>query len=138
MKQSYLASSRSRSLAADQQMPFPLFGAVLVATLTAAGCTFASEGKYDWHQGWSEATVVRIGNTAALDGRYFSDCRFQEDAEQVASGQFVVLSYEHMARMRHRLVPLREGEAYHPGDLVYMKLNSCKTPLVARTRTGRK
>jgi hypothetical protein len=118
-------------------MPLPLFGAVLLAALTATGCTFASEGKYDWHQGWSEATVVRIGNAAALDGRYFSDCRFEADAEQVASGQFVVLSYEQMGRTRHRVVPLRQGEAYRPGDLVYMNLNSCHTPLVARTRTVR-
>jgi hypothetical protein len=138
MKQSYLASSHSHSLTAHPRRPFHLFGAVMVAALTATGCAMAPEGKYDWHQGWSEATVVRIGNAAALDGRYFSDCRFQADAGQAASGQFVVLSYEHLGRTRHRVVPLRNGEAYRPGDRVYMNVNSCKTPLVARTGTVRK
>jgi len=115
-----------------------MFGAVLVAALAATGCTIASEGKYDWHQGWREATVVKTEDAAALEGRYFSDCRYQADAEQVASGQFVVLSYEHMGRTRHRVVPLRQGDAYRPGDLVYMNVNSCATPLVERTRTIRK
>ena len=135
MKQSYLASGRSHSLAADRHMPFPLLGAVLVA---ATGCAFAPEGKYDWHQGWHEATVVKTGSASELDGRYFSDCRYLSETGQLASGQFVVLSYEQMGRTRHRVVPLHAGEAYRPGDLVYMNVNSCDTPLVTRARTVQK
>ena len=138
MKHDELASSRTRTLSADRKMPFPLLGAALVAALAAAACTFASEGKYDWHQGWHEATVVKTGSASELDGRYFSDCRYLAESGQLASGQFVVLSYEQMGRTRHRLVPLHAGEAYRPGDLVYMNVNSCNTPLETRARTVQK
>ena len=110
-----------------------LLGAALVAALAAAGCAFVYEGKYDWQQGWREAQVVKTGNAAALGERQFSDCRYEAETEQVASGQFVMLSYLQMGHMRHRVVPLHEGEAYHPGDLVYMNVKSCDTPLVTRT-----
>jgi hypothetical protein len=77
-------------------------GAAMVVAFAATGCAFAYEGKYDWHQGWREARVVKTGNAAALGGRYFSDCRYKEVSEQAASGQFVVLSYEDIGHMRHR------------------------------------
>src|SRR6185369_14897698 len=137
MKHTELDGSQMRTLSADPHMLRPFLGAVLVAALTATGCAFASEGKYDWHQGWREATVVKTED-AALHGRYFSDCRRRTETGQVVSGRFVVLSYEHMGRTRHRVVPLRRGEAYRPGDLVYVNVNSCSTPLVSRTTTLRK
>jgi hypothetical protein len=140
MKHTDFASSCTRALSADRRIPFSFLGAVLVAALTAAVCAFASsEGKYDWHEGWREATVIKTENVAALRGRrYFSDCRNRAETVQLASGQFVVLSYKHMGRTWHRVVPLRQGEAYRPGDLVYMNVNSCNTPLVARIRALRK
>jgi hypothetical protein len=106
-----------------------LRGAALLAALAATGCAFSYEGKYDWHQGWREARVVKTGNKAALGGRHFSDCRYRAGSEPVASGQFVVLSYEHMSRTRRRVVPLHGGEAYRPGDLVYINVTSCDAPL---------
>jgi len=112
-------------------------GAVLVAALTATGGAFASEGKYDSRQGWREATVDKVED-AALKGRYFSDCRDKTQAGQGASGRFVVLTYEHMGRTRHRVVPLRHGESYRLGDPVYVNVKNCKTALVPRTATVRK
>jgi len=138
MKHTELDGSQMRTLSADPHMLRPFLGAVLVAALTATGCAFASEGKYDWHQGWREATVVKTDDAAALGGRYFSDCRRGTETGQAVSGRFVVLSYEHMGRTRHRVVPLRRGEAYRPGDLVYVNVNSCSIPLVSRTTAVRK
>ena len=126
-----------RTLFADRRIPFPLTGAILVAALTVAGGAFATEQTYDANRGWREATVDKIED-AALRGRYFSDCRDKTPTGQVASGRFVVLTYEHMGRTRHRVVPLRKGEAYRLGDLVYVNVKSCKAPLVARTGTVRK
>jgi len=114
-----------------------LLGAVLVAALAATGGAFASEGEYDSRQGWREATVDKTED-AALHGRYFSDCRDKTETGQVVSGRFVVLTYEHMGRTHHRVIPLRRGEAYRLGDPVYVNVNSCKTPIVARTGTARK
>ena len=136
MKHTDLASGRAYSRSADRHMPLPLLGAVLIAALIATGCAFAPQGKYDWHQGWREAKVVKTQDAAALGGRYFSDCRPRAKSEQVASGQFVVLSYEHMGRMRHRVVPLHEGETYRPGDRVYMNVKSCTTPLALMSGPG--
>ena len=118
-------------------MPFPLLGAVFVVALGVNGCAVASVEKYDWHQGWREATVVKTDDAAALGGRYFSDCRRGTETGQAVSGRFVVLSYEHMGRTRHRVVPLRPGEAYRPGDPVYVNVNSCSIPLVSRTTAVR-
>ncbi len=115
-----------------------LLGAALVAALAATSCAFVYEGKYDWQQGWREAQVVKTGNAAALGERQFSDCRYGAETEQAASGQFVMLSYLQMGHMRHRVVPLHEGEAYRSGDLVYMNIQSCHTPLVTRTGTEQK
>ena len=115
-------------------MPFLLVGVALTAALAATGCAVAYEGKYDWHQGWREARVVKTGNAAALGGRQFSDCRYRAETEPVAGGRFAVLAYEHMSQMRRRVVPLHEGEAYRPGDLVYMNVKSCDMPLASPTR----
>lgn len=109
----------------------------MVAALAATGGAFASEEKYDWQHGWREATVDKVED-AELRGRYFSDCRDKTQTGRVASGRFVVLTYEHMGRTRHRVVPLRKGETYRLGDLVYVNVKSCKAPLVARTGTVRK
>ncbi|HXE48352.1 MAG TPA: hypothetical protein VN663_08275 [Ramlibacter sp.] len=137
MKHSDCANSRRRTLFTGRRLPFPLLGAVLVAALAATGGAFASEGEYDSRQGWREATVDKTED-AALHGRYFSDCRDKTETGQVVSGRFVVLTYEHMGRTHHRVIPLRRGEAYRLGALVYVNVNSCKAPIVARTGTARK
>lgn len=149
MKHTNLASRRTSTVFAHRQVsrrpvqfdsarrgtPFRLLGAALVAALAGTGCAFTYEGRYDWQQGWREAQVVKIGNAAALGERQFSDCRYEAEAAQ---GKFVMLSYLQMGHMRHRVVPLHEGEAYHAGDLVYMNVKNCDTPLVARTGTEQK
>jgi hypothetical protein len=94
------------------------------------------EGKYGWHDGWRKARVVRSGTAEELGGRHFSDCRYREVGEKVSTAQFVVLSYEHMSRPRRRVVPLTQGEAYFPGDLVYMNLRSCDARLARRSSVG--
>ncbi len=138
MKHAELARRCVHTLSADGRMPFHLLGAALVVAFAATGCAFAYEGKYDWHQGWREARVVQTGNAAALGGRRYSDCRYREVSVQAASGPFVVLSYGDVGNVRHRVVPLHAGEAYRPGDLVYMNLKSCGMSLVARARTVQK
>ncbi|HXD39584.1 MAG TPA: hypothetical protein VN649_03420 [Ramlibacter sp.] len=138
MKQIDLASSCARTPSGVGRIPSHLLGAALVVALAATSCAFAYEGKYDWHQGWREARVVMTGDAPALGGRRFSDCRHRAETDQIASGQFAVLSYEDMGHLRHRVVPLHAGEAYRPGDLVYMNVNSCDTPIVMRGRTVQK
>jgi len=135
MKPTRLATSRTQSLLADRRMPLHLLGAVLIAALPVTRGAFASEGKYERREGWREATVVKIADTASLGGRYWSDCRHGAETGQAASGRFVVVSYTHMGRIWRRVVPLRRSEAYHPGDRVYVNVNSCSIPLVPRNRT---
>jgi hypothetical protein len=77
--------------------------------------------------------VLKFASTAALGGRYWSDCRNSAETGQAASGRFVVVSYQHMGRTWRRVVPLRQGEAYRPGDRVYVNVNSCSTPLAKKS-----
>ncbi|HXD42949.1 MAG TPA: hypothetical protein VN649_20450 [Ramlibacter sp.] len=137
MKHSDFATSRRWTVSADRRIRLPVLGTLLVAALTAPVCAFASEGKYHWRQGWREATVDKIED-AAPRGRYFFDCRRRAETGKLASGPFVVLTYEHMGRTHHRVVPLRKGETYRLGDLVYVNVRSCDTPLVLRTHTVEK
>ena len=105
-------------------------GAALVAALAAAGCAApVYEGKYDWHEGWREARVVKVGKSAELGGRHSFDCRYRKEVAQLPTAQFIVLSYENMSRTRRSVVPLHQGENFRPGDLVYLKLRSCDVPL---------
>ena len=60
------------------------------------------------------------------------DCRGQMKSQQLAMSQFAVLSYTHMARKRHRVVPLQAGQSVAVGAQVYMQITSCDGPLVAR------
>jgi hypothetical protein len=137
MKPTKPATSGTQSLLADRRIPLHLLGAVLITALTVTRGAIASEGKYERREGWREATVVNIANAAALGGRYWSDCRHGAESGQTVSGRFVVVSYMHMGRIWRRVVPLRQGEAYHPGDRVYVNVNSCSIPLVPRNRTPR-
>ncbi|MBK8072138.1 MAG: hypothetical protein IPK34_09050 [Ramlibacter sp.] len=107
-------------------------GASLIAALSATGCALVYEGKYDWHDGWREAQVLQIGSAADIERPRFSDCRGQMTSQQLAMSQFAVLSYTHMARKRHRVVPLQAGQSGAVGDQVYMQITSCDGPLVAR------
>ncbi len=109
-------------------------GASLIAALATTGCALVYEGKYDWYDGWREAQVLQIGRAAEIEKPQFSDCREQMTPQQLATGRFAVLSYMHMTRKRHRVVPLQAGQsvAVAVGDQVYMQITSCDGPLVPR------
>ncbi|MGE3345905.1 MAG: hypothetical protein AB7I35_00570 [Ramlibacter sp.] len=107
-------------------------GASLIAALSATGCALVYEGKYDWYDGWREAHVLQIGSAAEIEKPQFSDCREQMTPQQLATGQFAVLSYMRMTRKRHRVVPLQAGRSIAVGDQVYMQITSCDGPLVPR------
>ncbi len=111
-------------------------GASLIAALSATGCALVYEGKYDWYDGWREAQVVQIGSATEIEMPQFSDCRKQMTPQQLATSRFAVLSYMHMTRKRHRVVPLQLGRAVAVGDQVYMQITSCDGPLVPRKSTA--
>ncbi len=106
----------------------------LMAAFSIAGCASpVYEEMYDWREGWRKARVERVGRADELGGKHYSDCRAWATREQLASAHFAVLSYENMSRPRRRVVPLHVGEAFGPGDLVYMNLRDCDIPLATRT-----
>gem|GEM_PF-1495204 len=96
------------------------------------GCTTVYEGRYDWQDGWREAQVLQVASAYGIKHERFSDCRATVSPEERASSRFAVLLYMHMARSRHRVVPLPTGDTFAKGEFVYMNLRSCHTPLVRR------
>lgn len=99
-----------------------------------AGCTTLYEGKYDFNEGWREAEVMEIAAASEIKKPQFSDCRESATPEQLSKVQFAVLSYKRMGRNRVHVAPLKPSEALRPGDLVYVNVIRCDTPLVARVR----
>jgi hypothetical protein len=104
-----------------------------------AGCTTVYEGKYNFSDGWREARVVKVGGATEIGKKPRSlDCLESATAQQLSTSQFAVLSFMAGTRSRMRVVPLRSGEAFGPGDLVYMNVKSCDTALVAREKQAAK
>lgn len=104
------------------------------AAFILAGCTTVYEGKYDFSDGWREAEVMEIAGASEIRKPQFSDCRESATPQQLSTGQFAVLSYKRMGRKRAHVALLKPSEAFHPGDLVYVNVSSCDTPLVSRGR----
>lgn len=105
--------------------------------LSATGCASVYEGKYDWKEGWREGKVMEIGSASELGKPQFSDCRDKVSAQQLTSGKFASVSYSHMTRKRRRVAPLQPGDAFRPGDDVYVNVASCAAPLVRQTAGSR-
>ena len=99
-----------------------------------AGCATVYEGKYDFNDGWREAEVMKIAGASEIKKPQFSDCRESAMPQQLSTGQFAVLSYKRMGRKRVHVAPLMPSEALRPGDLVYVNVSRCDTPLVAHVR----
>lgn len=100
-----------------------------------AGCTTVYEGKYDFNDGWREAEVMEIAGASEIKKPQFSDCRESAMPEQLAAGRFAVLAYKRMGRKRVHVVPLKPGETFRPGDLVYTNVTGCDTPLTLRAQS---
>ncbi len=112
-------------------------GVSLIAALSTAGCAMVYEGKYDWNDGWREATVLQIGSAAEIEKPQFSDCREIALPQQLSSGKFIVVSYMHTGHRRKRVVPFNSNEGVLVGDLVYMNVLGCDKPLMPRIRPNR-
>lgn len=102
------------------------------AGLLLAGCATVYEGKYGWRDGWREGEVVRVQTASEMDRPRFYRCVRQATAEQLTSTRFVEVKYRQMSRANFSAVPLGAGQSVRPGDLVYVKVGDCKTPVVPR------
>ena len=108
--------------------------AVGLTAVFLSGCATVYEGKYDFNDGWREAEVMEFARASEIKKPQFSDCRESAMPKQLSTGQFAVLSYKRMGRKRVHVAPLMPSEAVRPGDLVYVNVTRCDTPLVARVR----
>lgn len=107
------------------------------AGLLLSSCATVYEGKYEWRDGWREAEVVRVQTASEMDRPRFYGCIRQATPEQLATTTFVEVKYRQMSRANFSAVPLRTGQSVKPGDLVYVKVGDCNTPVVPRRTSPR-
>jgi hypothetical protein len=102
--------------------------------LVVTGCaSVVYEGKYPWMEGWREGKVMQVGTSTEIGKPQYSDCRRKLPPEQVASGQFASVLYSNMSRRHRRVLPLQPGDAFRPGEEVYVNVTSCTAPMVRQT-----
>ncbi len=109
----------------------PVFGLTFYAL---SGCTTVYEGEYDFSDGWREAAVIQIGRASEIAKPQFSDCRVSEPPQYIEADKFVVVSYKHLSRPRKRVVAFGPSDGVRVGDLVYVNVTDCGSPLKPRSR----
>ncbi|MDP3857759.1 MAG: hypothetical protein Q8Q73_08375 [Stagnimonas sp.] len=114
-----------------------LLGLGSLALIVTACASVVYEGKYPWKEGWREAKVMQVGTSTEIGKPQYSDCRGKLPPEQVASGQFASVLYSNMSRRHRRVLPLQPGDAFRPGEEVYVNVTSCTAPMVRQTPGAR-
>ena len=106
--------------------------------LFVTGCaSVVYEGRYPWEEGWRQAKVMQVGTSTEIGKPQYSDCRGKLPPAQVASGQFASVLYSNMSRRHRRVLPLQPGDAFRPGEEVYVNVTSCTAPMVRQTPGAR-
>ena len=100
--------------------------AALFALGGLAGCALVYEGKYDWDQGWRVGRVITSGAGMTVSPTVADDCRKQASPADVARTVYAEVAYQSEGRwLRHRVVPIPQGEALEDGQTVYVNVHSC-------------
>ena len=105
-----------------------------VPIFALSGCATVYEGKYDFSDGWREAKVIQIGRAGEIAMPQFSDCRVSASPQYLAADKFIVVSYKHLSRPRKRVVPFGPSDHVRVGDLAYVKVTDCDSPLILRSQ----
>ena len=103
--------------------------AVLGAFL--GGCATTDEGPFAWSQGWRKGEVLDVVKPASMARPRFFRCIREADPAQLQS-DFLVVKYLQMGRARQTAVPAPADGHLRQGDLVYVNLEDCHLPVVAR------
>jgi hypothetical protein len=98
------------------------------------GCSTVYEGKYDFDDGWREASVVAVGAVAVPAPVDHRDCRLQS-ASSAHETRYVTLTYRRVRAHGKLIMPLPEGMDLKPGDVVYVNAARCAGPILREHRS---
>lgn len=95
-------------------------------------CATVYEGKYQFAQGWREATVVGMLQGAAIENPRFWECTRKVPEAQRAATDYVLLSYRGVRRPERRVVPVPANVSLAVGERVYLNLAVCEQAIAQR------
>lgn len=107
-----------------------LLAAIAVAVLPACA-EFHAAGERT-AEGWREAVVVQIDNSALITQRKFGDCREGTAPQATAGSTYVVYRYKGVGSYSYRIAPLPDKLPLKVGDLVDVNIKNCLVPPKAR------
>lgn len=111
----------------------------LAGALLLTGCAITVyESKYDWSEGWRKAEVVAVQMAAEMERPRFYTCVRTATPEQLASTRFAVVKYKQISRTQRRAVPLQPIDKIASGDVVYVKVDNCTSPIAATSSNSRR
>lgn len=106
----------------------------LCLALLASGCATFDDDDYGYKGGWRRGRVVKVGGMDAPMQVSQTDCRTELGPNSPYS-QFAIVSYNVGGSPKlkgKRISAIPEGLALQAGDLVYVNLRDCQTPLRKR------
>lgn len=107
--------------------------ATFLAALSLAACATVYDGKYQYAQGWREATVVSMLQGAAIENPRFWECTREVPEAQRAATNYVLLSFRGVYRPQRRVVPVPADLSLTVGERVYLNLAVCEQAIAKRT-----
>ena len=103
------------------------------AGLLAGGCSTVYAGTYNFDDGWREGSVIATGHAGSIAEPQFSDCRKRMTTEQLRTGQFALVRFQHLGHAQRRVVPRKDGTPLPQiGEEVYMNVSDCTAALVKK------
>ncbi len=106
--------------------------ATCLAALSLSACATVYEGKYQFAQGWREATIVGMLQGAAIENPRFWECTRKVPEAQRAATDYVLLSYRGVQRPGRRIVPVPANLSLSVGERVYLNLAACEQAIAKR------
>lgn len=104
---------------------------LFASAMVLAGFASAEESRFAWGEGWRKGEVVQVARpTEMTRPRYYTCIRAAQPGELDAS--YIVVKYLERGRSRRTAVKAPPGEAFRPGDPVYVKLGDCSLPPLRR------
>lgn len=111
-----------------------VFG-ITAAMLSLSGCSTLTshEDSHPFSDGWRKGKVLDVGTEQGLRRAKFRDCRDDGTARSPAT-RYAYVEYRRTHLRQWQVVPMAAHQSLQPGDLVYVKIDDCSTPVATETK----
>ncbi len=104
-----------------------LLGSAMLASVVGivGGSPILYEGRYDYDDGWREATLVELGTAGSITRAARVDCR--SEGELLPNAQYALVKRRHTEDFwNSRIVPVPADVQLAPRDRVLVNIKQCR------------